>query len=476
MSAAADAPRSATATPASPVARLPASLVWPAMAVVLVLLYLLRTPLEWAFAYPEAVLPLKDWIKSAWTWMISTPLFGLFTVKEATRFISWLLTYPMTLLQVILAPGFKRPMWLDAGLPSIPWITITGLAAIFSHYYGGWRLALLPLLAGCYFAFFGMWNPTMETLASVAIAVPLSAIFGLLLGIWAYRSPAASTALRAICDLMQTIPIWSFFIPIIVLIGINPVGALVATMVYSVPPMIRVAEVALRTVPSELVDFGRMAGSTQRQLMWLVRVPAARDQLLLGLNQVIMLCLNLVILCSTMGAKGLGFFVWTSLNRSKLGEGLEYGFAIVVLAIVLDRVSKAVATRRPTEKRETGSWIGDHPYVAIAIAFAVVSCLVAYLIPQAYLFPEQQKITTAPIWNGLVTWININLFDYTEAIRNFSILYVLNPIRNFLLSLPWIWVVAAVALVGYLLGGIRLALLAGALILFIASRRTVGKG
>lgn len=466
MTVAAEAPAGTTAAPT----RLPASWLWVGMLALLVGMFLLReSTLGWAFGSPDAIVPLKDWIKATWTWSISTPIFGLFTLKEATRFVSWLLTYPMTLLQVILAPGVKRPIWLDPAFPSIPWITITGLLAIFAHAFGGWRLALLPLLAGFYFAFFGLWNPTMETLASVAIAVPVSAFVGLLFGIWAFRSPTASNVLRAFCDLMQTVPIWSFFIPIIVLVGINPVGALVATMIYSVPPMIRVAELALRSVPAELMDFGRMAGSTQRQLMWLVRIPAARDQLLLGLNQVIMLCLNLVILCSTMGAKGLGFLVWTSLNRSKLGEGLEYGFAIVVLAIVMDRLSKAVATKRPTEKRMTGSWITDHPHLAVGIGFAAVSCLIAWLIPVAYVYPESLKITTAPFWNALVTWLNVTLFDYTEAVRNFAILNVLNPLRGFLLSLPWAWVVAAVTLSGYLLAGRSLALLAGVLVLFLVA-------
>lgn len=468
MTIAIGAPAAESSATDSP--RLNAWWLWSGLLLVLLILYASRDSLPWAFDPPGAVTWLKDGIRDAWRWLIGTPILGLFTLKEATRSVSWALTYPMQALQVILAPSFKRPVWLDPNLPSIPWITITGLAAIFAHYYGGWRLALLPLLAGCYFAFFGMWNPTMESLASIAIAVPLSAIIGLLLGIWAYRSPTASAFLRAYCDLMQTIPIWSFFIPVIVLVGINPVGALVATMVYSIPPMIRVAELALKAVPPELIDFGRMTGSTPRQLMWLVRVPAARDSLLLGLNQVIMLSLNLVILTSTMGARGLGFHVWNALNRSKLGAGLEFGMAIVVLAVVLDRLSKAVAQRRPGARRPTGTLTGDHPYLVFAIGFALISMLVAWLIPLAYIWPETGplRLTTAPIWDGLVTWINVNLFDVTEAVRDFTLIYVLSPIRNLMLSLPWIWVVLAVVAAGYLAGGLKLGLFSAGLVLAIA--------
>ena len=144
---------------------------------------------------------------------------------------------------------------------------------------------------------------------------------------------------------MQTVPVFAYLLPILILFGFNPVAALIATVIYAMPPMVRITLLALRGVPPEIVEFGRMAGCTPRQLTWKVMLPAARAPLMVGVNQVIMLSLNMVIIASMIGAGGLGYDVLAALRRLDIGAGLEAGVAIVLLAIVLDRLSQAFATR-----------------------------------------------------------------------------------------------------------------------------------
>ncbi len=134
------------------------------------------------------------------------------------------------------------------------------------------------------------------------------------------------------------------------LFGYSPAAAIVVTMIYAMPPMARVTTVALKQVSAEVVEFGRMAGCSRRQILWKVMLPSARPGLMIGVNQVIMLTLNMVIIASMIGAGGLGFNVWQALKSLRIGEGAEAGIAITLVAIVLDRVSQRYATRRPEHR------------------------------------------------------------------------------------------------------------------------------
>jgi glycine betaine/proline transport system permease protein len=458
-------------------------LLWAGLVIGAILIHLLGIDL--LRQPPAALLPVAQWLTSGWDWFVDARILGLFTFKELTRaLVSWI-NYPMELTQVVLAPDFQRPVWLQRlGLPktapSLPWITVAGLAAIAGHYAGGWRIALMMFVACLYFAAFGMWNSTMLTLASVIVSVPVGVILGVACGVWCYRSERARKILLPILDLMQTVPFFSYMVPIVVLFGVSPVAGVVATVIFSMPPMVRVTELALRQVPSEIVDFGRMAGCRRRQLMWLVQLPAARDQLLVGLNQVVMLTLNLVILASVIGARGLGFDVWNALNRLNIGKGLEFGMAIVFLAIVLDRYLRALATRRPHARSgrqalQRWEFLDRHPYWTVAGAYLVISIIFAIIAPPLYAWPKEWATTTAPFWNALMTAINTNYFWLLNGFREAVVLYALNPLRDALLAVPWIIGIAALGLLGWRLGGARLALLVMFLSAAIAAAGLWGK-
>ena len=214
----------------------------------------------------------------------------------------------------------------------------------------------------------------MITLSSIVVAVPIGVFLGLLLGIFGHRNRWCERAITPLLDLMQTVPIFAYLVPVLLLFGFGPVAAIIATIIYATPPMVRVTLLALKTVPAEIVEFGRMAGCTRRQMTWRVMVPAAMPTLMVGVNQVIMLSLNMVIIASMIGAGGLGFVVLSSLRRLDIGGGLEAGLGITLIAIALDRMSQAYARRPPVSHSDTACTmrrIGTSP-VPYTMAFGGV--------------------------------------------------------------------------------------------------------
>jgi glycine betaine/proline transport system permease protein len=303
----------------------------------------------------------------------------------------------------------------------------------------------------------------MVTLASILVAVPIGVVGGLLLGIAAWRSPLFERALTPLLDLMQTIPVFAYLVPILILFGFGPVAAVVATLIYAMPPMARITMLAMRGVPPDVVDLGNMVGCTRRQMTWRVMLPSSRDSLMVGVNQVIMLSLNMVIIASMIGAGGLGFDVLAALRRLDIGAGIESGLAIVVLAIALDRLSQAAAVHaRAAHAAGQIPWLKSHGYLAGALALVAVTALIGLVVPAVQTYPEALHVSTGTFWSDVVGWINVNFFDTFEAIKNAVLLNVLVPVKRLIGGLPWLGVVGR-------LGGWRLALTCGLMSFLIAA-------
>jgi len=463
--------------PAAAFARLPrarSGWVFLAAAAGLVLVvYALAETAPWLARYPrEAVVPLRYWISDFMKWLINEADLGLFTFKELTRSIAWLLQWPLDAADGLLASGFK--LTNEAGdvayrLPRLSWIAVIGTVVVLGHYARDRKLAALVGACFLYLAAFGQWDSAMVTLSSILIAVPFGVAGGLLVGILGHRSRRTEAAITPILDLMQTVPVFAYLVPVLFLFGFGAVAAMIATIIYALPPMVRCTMLALRQVPAEVVEFGNMAGCSRRQLIWRVMIPAARPTLMVGVNQVIMLSLNMVIIASMIGAGGLGFDVLTSLKRLAIGKGLEAGIAITLLAIALDRLSQAFAAKPPPEHQETqGGLIRRHPHLALAFALIVGATALGHLAPAIQAYPKAITVTTGPIWDDLVSYINRNYFDQIDAVKSWLLLNALIPFKRFLLSLPWAAVVGVLALSGLRLGGFRLALLVAGLALFVA--------
>ena len=420
---------------------------------------------RWITKFPSAwVVPFKTYISSAMSWLIEDAAIGPVSFTDVTRAAAWLIEQPYDLVLSLLAEGFVTGQGNDAQviLPAISWIVVITAVIALGQYCRDWGLA--ALVGGCftYLAVFGQWDSAMVTLASVLIAVPIGAGGGLLLGILAYRHLTFDRIISPILDLMQTIPIFAYLVPILFMFGFGPISALVATIIYATPPMVRITTLALRAVDPEILDFGRMAGTTQKQLMWRVLVPSASHSLMVGVNQVIMLTLNMVIIASMIGAGGLGFDVLAALRRLDIGAGFEAGIAIVVLAIAVDRLSQAFAERMGQVHHELpGSWITRHRRTVLVMILLILTWVLGQFSPLLLEYPESQTITTGGFWDDTVKYLNINYFDTFEAIKIFFLTWFMIPIKTVLLGIPWPWAIAMLTLLGWHAGGWRLALLCG---------------
>ena len=170
----------------------------------------------------------------------------------------------------------------------------------------------------------------------------------------------------------------------------------------------------LNKVPQEIKDFADMAGCTKSQKLWRVLLPSAKPSLLIGVNQVIMLALNMVIISSMIGAGGLGYDVLLALRALKIGQAMEAGLAIVIIAVVLDRLSQAIALKRP-EAADTRTFWARHTNFILAIAVLLVTTALSLVFPALHTLPDSLTFTTAPYWKAGVDWITINFFDAIEA-------------------------------------------------------------
>lgn len=424
-----------------------------------------------AFDYPKAwQIPAARWIGGFITWLVKEAAIGPLAFSDVTRFLAWLIDLPYRAVLSLLATGMLSGEGSSAVQlwPPLPWLAVIGLFALIGLFAGGLPLALTVSACMGFVAVFGQWQSAMVTLASIIVAVPIGVLGGLLLGILAWRVPLVDRLLKPLLDLMQTMPVFAYLVPILILFGFGPTAAIVATLIYAMPPMTRITTLALQRVPSEINDLGRMVGCTPRQMTWRVLVPAAREPLMVGVNQVIMLSLNMVIIASMIGAGGLGFDVLNALRRLDFGAGIEAGFAIVALAIALDRLSQALA-RRARGALPQGGALQRHPYLAAALALVAVTWVLGLILPAIQTYPEAARLSTSPFWAAAVEWINLTFFDTLEAIKNAILIGILVPVKRFMLSLPWVAVVALLGLAGWRLGGWRLAALTAALSFLIAA-------
>ena len=449
--------------------------IWLGVVLVFILFWQFAEPsAKWAFDYPPGWrLPAARWIGATTKWLVDEASFGLFTFKDLTRFVAAVIDVPYRIALSLLHTGLLSGQGSSAVqlLPPVSWIAVIAAMVMIGLHAGGPRLAALVGVCFGFLAVFGQWGSAMVTLASILVAVPIGVALGLFLGLAAYRWPRFEQALVPILDLMQTIPVFAYLVPVLFFFGFGPTAAIVATLIYALPPMARITVLALRAVPSEIRDLGVMVGCSRRQMTWRIMVPSAKDSLMVGVNQVIMLSLNMVIIASMIGAGGLGFDVLAALRRLDFGAGLESGIAIVALAVALDRLSQAYADKanQPEQARRGTTFAARHAYLLSGLAIAIGAGLIGLVLPAAQTYPEALTLSTGTFWSEVVRWINVNFFDALEAFKNFILLNLLVPFKRLLGGLPWLGVVAILAFAGWRLGGARLALTAGILSFLIAA-------
>lgn len=438
-----------------------AAVIWQASAAAP---FLVRWPTEWTLGVAKPV-------GSILTYIANDLDFGIFTFSEMTRGIAAVLNFPLITLRAILSSG--HTFYGDDGqvwrLEPVPSAVLAFAATAGAFAISGLRFAVFTGVCCLLLLVTGLWTSAMATLASVLVAVFLSAVLALALGIWAYRSSAVDALLEPVYDIMQTMPVFSYLVLIVLLFGFGPVTALIATMIFAMPPLARVTVIALRQVPENISEFATIVGCSRRQRLWQVLLPAGRQTLLLGLNQVIMLALAFVIVASIIGAGGLGNDVLAALRALKVGDAAEAGLAITAIAIILDRLSRDFANRRPSHNPgRLLPWHRRHSLVLIVAIGAVLVWAAALIFPPLQSWPKAWEVSIAGALDAGVKTLNTAYYDELSAVRDLTLTSLLVPVKRFIVGVPWAGMTLVLGTLAYLIGGLRLALITGGILVAIA--------
>ncbi|NMF87338.1 ABC transporter permease [Aromatoleum petrolei] len=238
---------------------------------------------------------------------------------------------------------------VEQALMLIPSWVLAVVLTVLAFRRVGWRFALFCAAAVVVIIGTGFWNATMATLALVISATLISLMAGVPLGIWTAKSKLAACIVRPGLDFMQTMPAFVYLIPAAMLFGLGKVPGVLATVIFAMPPVVRLTCLGIRQVNSEQVEAGVTFGCTPWQLLFKVQIPGALPSIMAGINQTIMMALSMVIIASMVGAGGLGNDVLTSISRLDIGLGFESGLAVVLLAIIVDRMTESFGVARPTK-------------------------------------------------------------------------------------------------------------------------------
>ena len=284
------------------------------------------------FIFYQFRVPLGEWIESAVNWL-TTNLSGLFDL--ISEVIKWMTDKLEDLL-----------LWPPA-------LVICGIFGLIGWKVRSFAFGVFSFLGFLLIDSMLLWDDAMSTLSLVLVASIIAVIIGIPLGILAGKNELASTIFRPILDFMQTMPAFVYLIPAIIFFGIGKVPGVVSTVIFSMPPAVRLTELGIRQVDKEVVEAAEAFGAPPFKVLRSIQVPLAMPTIMAGVNQVIMLALSMVVIAGIVGAGGLGAVVFRGVTRLDIGLGFEGGIAVVILAIFLDRITAALGQTRAEERART---------------------------------------------------------------------------------------------------------------------------
>jgi glycine betaine/proline transport system permease protein len=402
---------------------------------------------------------------------------------------------------------------LDRFFLGLPWPVVVLGVFLLTQHLGGLRLSLLSAGSLLFMGVTGLWDASLITLTIMTISVAITVIIGIPLGIWTARSDRVEMIMRPVLDAMQTMPAFVYLLPVMLLFGIGATSAVMATIIYAAPPVIRLTNLGIRQVPTEVVEAATSYGSTPLQILFKAQLPLAKPSIIMGINQTVMMALGMVIFVALIGASGLGKEIWFAMRRLHIGLALEAGLAVVLMAIVMDRISYALTDRERESKprayeaepagmlarmKKSVARIGAFAQVlshAFATGMAVlIGCVAqqftrkdvtgilrrvftahAFLLASSLLlltlilvnrylvdfgeFPAAWIFHFAKPVDAAAAWMNISLAFITDPMRKAIFVYGLGPMRDFLIWLPWPVLMLGIAYLAWQVAGWRIALL-----------------
>jgi len=411
------------------------------------------------------------------------------------------------------------------------WVFVVALLLIPSLAYGGIKLGSLILFGFMYWGMVGLWESAMETLALMGLSVVLSVIVGVILGILCSLSDRFERGMKPVLDTMQVMPAFVYLIPAMFFFGIGGAPAILATMIYSMPPIIRLTNLGIRQVPDETIESATAFGSTKSQILFKVQIPLALPSIMMGVNQTIMMALALVVLATFIGAQGLGSEIWIAIRKLDVGAAMEGGLCVLLMAIMFDRFGKAVSREPITLPSDSQkfyllpqTWeiyplarMIEKPLEYIHFVFAyvfstiikILSSIIGLIISIGHkdfantikqfinlhyfffsgililigisfydsniatigTFPEAWNLSIQEeIGNGVKSLtVNPTFISITKAIRSTVVIYLLRPLDMYLTYLPYWYTMAALVIISWASVGVRFAIVTAFLLLFIGA-------
>ncbi|MGP3917147.1 ABC transporter permease subunit [Nonomuraea sp. 10N515B] len=382
----------------------------------------------------------------------SNPFF-LYFINYIRLFLDEAVTFVQALIS---QPSFGRPV------PVLGWLGVTAVATAVTYLYANRKAALLAAAGLISFGLLGLWQESMDTLALTLTAVVLSLAVGIPLGVLAGMSDRFHRLVTPVLDFMQTMPTFVYLAPLTLFFLIGPASATVATMIYAIPPAIRITAHGIRQVSPDTLEAGASLGATTAQSLRHVRLPMAKQTIIVGVNQTIMAALSMATIAALIDAPGLGKTVLKALQTLDVGTAFNAGLAIVIMAVVLDRVTSAASRRVEAERRAGRLLTPGRRRLQVAGVLGVTAVLgyLSYTYVWAAEFPAQANL--GPIVrraaDAASVWVQDSLVGFTNAIKNLLTNGLLNPFESLLTGSPW-WLVFAVAVaVALLVGNARAAL------------------
>lgn len=317
---------------------------------------------------------------------------------------------------------------------------------------GRWRSGLLATCAVIYPGVVGVWQQSIETISLMAVAVTMSVIIGLPLGVWTALNSRIEGALRPVLDAMQTVPATVYLIPVVLVFGIGQVPAAIATVIYALPPVVRCTALGIKQVPPATVEASRMFGATRRQTLLRVQMPLAVPSIIAGINQTVMMALGIVVIATLVGAAGLGQEIMQTVRLLSPGRGLVVGLAVVAVALVLDRLSRALITSPGAPQGKKSRRV----VVSFIVGMVVVS--VTSRVIGIHDFPFSWGTSFADPVDSFVRWFRDTFDVITRPFNDFVVRELLIRSRDILNStLTWQFVVVAATTLALFVAGWKMA-------------------
>ena len=395
-----------------------------------------------------------DWLNSLSEWIDrsrnSNPVF-LYVINVIRSFINGFVTF--------LRSAISQGTDLRAA-PEIGWLGVIAIAGLIVLLVANVRVALLAVAGLVLLGLLGFWQESMDTLALTLAAVILSLVIGIPLGICAGLFARFEKFLTPILDFAQVMPTFVYLTPVTLFFLIGPASATIVTLIYAIPPALRITAVAIEEVPWASVEAAVSMGSTKMQALRKVQLPQAKRTIVVGINQTIMAALSMVTIAALIDAPGLGRVVLRALESLDVGKSFQAGLGIVILAVVLDRSTTAAADKVDDEG---GAAMGNGTKKAIVLGGSLLTLVLIY-ISRTYLwastFPGSGEVgrSIALFADHGVKWFQQHFVNYTNALTDGVTYGLINPMQSLLVESPWFITGAALIALGAVLGGRRLIL------------------